>query len=90
MTTVMPDSFGYVSGTTMSAATAAGAVAFARTVNPDASGLQLRSSILETGVVLPSLSGKVLNGKSLDTTDFFDVVLALPQPVRTPLVFYPN
>ncbi|RVT52869.1 peptidase S8 [Rubrivivax albus] len=62
--------YGSYSGTSMASPHVAGAVALYKSLNPNATGAQIKAAILAATIPTPSLAGKTVTGGRLDVSGF--------------------
>ncbi|MHB9009164.1 MAG: S8 family serine peptidase [Limisphaerales bacterium] len=77
LSTIHPDLYGTISGTSMAAPHVAGAVALYASTHPGASAREIREAILSSVAPSPSLMGKTVTGGRLDLSE---VIGPPPQP----------
>ena len=66
----MHNEYMWLMGTSMASPHVAGAVALYKSLNPGATGAQVKAAILAATIPTPSLAGKTVTGGRLDVSGF--------------------
>ena len=75
----LPDTYGYMSGTSMAAPHVAGSVALLKGYNPALSGGEVKTAIMDTVDELGSLEGKMVTGGRLN---LYNALASVPAPIE--------
>lgn len=73
-TTFNGGSYGYISGTSFSSPTVAGAVGLLKAHRPTASAVEIRQALIDSVDVLPSLQGRVVSGGRLNVERALQII----------------
>lgn len=73
-TTAMGSGYQYISGTSFSSPTVAGAVALIKSYKPNASPEEIRRALIDSADPLPALQGKVVSGGRLNVNRALEII----------------